>query len=114
MRIWNVRSITAQPSITLVRWRVYETELKEHHFVGYCLGTHKSRVSSAIQSFNTETRLAVTRSGRVYELVGLPSQDIDALSVWTVWSEKYNVASYTDVTARIAASVKHMQEPPAC
>lgn len=105
MRAWAVRSITAQPRITLVRWRVFETELKERHFVGYCLETHQGRVSSAIQSFNTTTRLALTNSGRAYELVGPPSQDLDALYVWRVWSEKNNVESYTDVTARIAASV---------
>lgn len=102
MPIWEVRS---QPGITLIRWRVFETELKERHLVGYCLETHKGRVSSAIQSFNTTTRLAVTRSGRAYELVGPPSQDLDALYVWRVWSEKNNVEGYTDVTARIAAAV---------
>lgn len=105
MPAWEVRTITAQPSITLVRWRVFETELKERHFVGYCLENHKGRVSSAIQSFNTTTRLAVTRSGRAYELVGPSSQDLDALYVWRAWSEKNNVESYSDVTARIAASV---------
>lgn len=105
MPTWEVRSITAQPCITLVRWRVFETEFKERHFVGYCRETHKGRVSSAIQSFNTTTRLAVTRSGRAYALVGPPSQDLDALYVWRVWSEKNNVENYTDVTARIAASV---------
>lgn len=105
MLMWKVRSVTAQPSITLVRWRVFETEFNERHFVGYCLETHKGRVSSAIQSFSTTTRLAVTRLGRAYELVGPPSQDLDALYVWTVWREKNNVESYTDVTARIAASV---------
>lgn len=102
MPIWEVRS---QPGITLIRWRVFETELKERHLVGYCLETHKGRVSSAIQSFSTTTRLAVTRSGRAYELVGPPSQDLDALYVWRFWSEKNNVEGYTDVTARIAASV---------
>lgn len=114
MAAWEVRTITAQPGITLVRWRVFETEHKESHFVGYCPETHKGRVSSAIQSFDPTTHLAVTRSGRVYEIVGSPSQDLDALYVWGVWSEKNNVKSYTDVTARIAASVKFMQEPPAC
>lgn len=111
MPIWEVRS---QPGITLVRWRVFETELKERHFSGYCPETHKGRVSSAIQSFDPTTRLAVTRSGRIYELVGSPSQVLDALYVWRVWSEKNNVESYTDVTDHIAASVKHVQEPPAC
>lgn len=114
MPTWEVRSITAQPGITLVRWRVFETELKERHFVGYCPETHKGRVSSAIQSFDPTTHLAVTRSGRVYEIVGSPSQDLDALYVWGVWSEKNNVETYTDVTARIAASIKFMREPPAC
>lgn len=105
MPAWEVRTISAQPGITLVRWRVFETELKERHFAGYCPETHKGRVSSAVQSFDPTTRLAVTRSGRVYELVGPPSQDLDALYVWGVWSGKNNVESYTDVTARIDASV---------
>ena len=108
MPAWEVRSITEQPGITLVRWRVFETVLKERHFAGYCPETHKGRVSSAIQSFHPTTHLAVTRSGRVYELVGSPSQDLDALYVWWLWSEKNNVGSYTDVTARVAASVRFM------
>ncbi len=65
MRIWKVLEVTEQPSITLVRWRILETDRGERHFMGYCKENREGRVSSAIQGYDPNTRRGVTLSGRV-------------------------------------------------
>lgn len=114
MSIWNVQSVAEQPSVTLVNWQIFQTELGERHFVGYCQENHEGRVSSAIQSFDPATRRGVTKSGRVYELIDEPGQDLDALYVWGVWAEINNVRRFTDLTEEIASALKAtIQKPPA-
>ena len=65
MPIWKTRTIAEVPEITLVEWRVYETELGERHFVGYNLTESEGRVSSAIQSFDRDTLLTNSSAFRI-------------------------------------------------
>jgi hypothetical protein len=101
MAIWSARPVTEQPHVTLVRWKVYETERNERHFVGYCLEEGIGRVSSAIQSFDPKTGRGVTLSGRVYQLKGSPGFDGDAEYVWNLWSIVNQVQTCQDVTDAI-------------
>lgn len=87
-----------QPEVRLVRWRVMETELGERHFVGYHMNRDQGRVSSAIEYFDPAERRGVTRSGRVYELLGEPASDGDTVLIWAVWAAAYGVVSSLDVT----------------
>ncbi|NOV23397.1 hypothetical protein E5S69_07565 [Cupriavidus necator] len=98
MPIWSVATVDEQPDITLRRWRVYETELGEHHFVGYCVENESGRVSSAIVSFDAKSRAGITRSGRRYVLYGEPSFDGDALHVWSFWAASNGVTETKDVS----------------
>jgi hypothetical protein len=65
MPIWTTRPVDAQPSLTLVRWRIFQSERNELHFVGYCPENYEGRVSSAIQNFDPVTQRGVTQSGRI-------------------------------------------------
>lgn len=104
MPIWQTKPVTEQPSITLERWRIIETERNERHFVGFNPDDREGRVSSAIQSFDPVTRRGVTRTGRVYALAGTPGYDSDAAYVLGYWVQINRVTAVRDVTAEVAAT----------
>jgi hypothetical protein len=99
MPVWSVASVGEKPEITLCRWKVIETERLERHFVGLSVASNTGRVSSAIQSFDPETRTGVTRSGRRYVLLGAPGDDPDGMHTWAVWARVNDVKEETDVSS---------------
>lgn len=98
MSVYAPTSVEDTPHILLARWRVYQTETGEHHFVGYNMTEREGRVSSAIQSFNESTRIGITRSGRQYKLSDNPGVNMDAEYVWGRWVEINKVTEIIDVT----------------
>lgn len=108
--LWKTASTADQPRILLVRWRVLEVrnaELEiERHFVGYNADQHEGRVSTAIQHFDSAARMAVTRSGRVYQLIGPPGYDSDAAWVWGHWSRLNGMTDEIDVTEEVWMSIQ--------
>ncbi len=103
---WTTSPVTDLPHLTLIRWRILETERGERHFVGHCLEHEKGRVSSAIDRFDAEAGRGLTRSGRVYQLSGSASHDPDANYVWAVWARLNQVPWFRDVTGDIEALLK--------
>ncbi len=103
--LWKTAPIADQPRILLARWRVLEVrsaELEiERHFVGYNVDQHEGRVSTAIEHFDPTTRMAVTRSGRVYQLMGPPGYDSDGAWVWGHWSRLNGTTDEKDVTEEV-------------
>lgn len=96
------------PEITLLRWRVYRVPAKDgghtDHFVGYNRSWMEGRVSSEVKTFNTETKVGATRSGRLYALSGEPGMDSDAEYVWHAWKYVNEITDdqVEDVTAEYA------------
>lgn len=111
--IWSSPPVSEQPEITLARWRVVEIYTKEsqveRHFVGYNVEDREGRVSSAIQEFNPATARGLTRSGRVYQLVGKPGRDPDGEYVWQNWARMNQLTDEKDVTAEIWQLVSDLQ-----
>lgn len=81
-RVWKTPPTSEQPKINLGRWSVQETETGERFFVGYNIDDREGRVSTPIKSFDPITSDGITRSGRVYHLVGPPGYDEDGAWVW--------------------------------
>lgn len=108
--LWKTPSVADQPIILLVRWRVLEArniELEiERHLVGYNVDQHEGRVSTAIQHFDLTARMAVTRSGRVYQLMGPPAYDSDGAWVWGHWSRLNGMTDEIDVTEEVWKSIQ--------
>lgn len=95
--IWRTPPPSEQPSLSLARWSVMETQTGDHHLVGYNLDDREGRVSTAIVEFDPITSKATTRSGRIYQLVGKSGYDSDGAWVWENWS-RANRLSGKDVT----------------
>lgn len=102
--VWRTSPVTETPEIQLSEWQIWETETGERHFVGWNLTEGEGRASSAIQTFDKDTMRGITRSGRVYELVGPPGHDGDAAYTWNRWKTINKVISTKDVTAEISWS----------
>lgn len=104
-------SVEERPCITLSPWRVYEALGGEHYFVGHCAETRAGRVSSAIVSYDAQTRTGVTRSGRRYVLSGHPGFDVTAEYLWTLWSFRNGIRMSRDVSDSYLGSVDGLVLP---
>jgi hypothetical protein len=99
MTMWNVEGIDGEPEVVLIRWRVMETESGDHHLVGAREDDFTGRVSTAITTFDAARMMAMTRSGRTYQLQGAPGYSADAQYVWEQWCIVNGVQISNDVTA---------------
>ena len=99
--IWKTKPVASQPRLRLSSWRIMRTERGEIHFIGYAVDNHEGRVSTAIESLDLAARTGVTRSGRLYELIGEPGRDPDADYVWAMWARANGVIRAKDMTAEL-------------
>ncbi len=90
--IWSASSVQSEPEKWLSSWQIYKTveariqpELFGYHFVGYDVRGGHGAVSSKIDKFDPVTMCGVTRSGRVYQLLGIPGVDQDAQYTLNGW-----------------------------
>lgn len=95
--VWSTPPPSEQPSVSLARWSVMQTQVGDHHLVGYNLDDCEGRVSTAIVEFDPVISKATTRSGRIYQLVGKSGYDSDGAWVWEYWS-RANRLSGNEVT----------------
>ena len=93
MSIWGTRTVKVEPDIKLTHWQVFSVpsldgEGRDHHFSGSAMHSgDPGRVSSRIVSFDSETMIGTTRSGRAYQLVGPPGgRRGDPDYVWNQWA----------------------------
>jgi hypothetical protein len=98
MNIWSTSSVEKTPKLELGSWSVFEVDGVTRHFVGYNYTEREGRVSSEIKSFDKETRIGVTNSGRNYQLIGEPGSSADGLYTWKYWCILNKVKSVKDVT----------------
>lgn len=98
MPTWRVATLSGEPEILLVAWRIMETDRSERHFVGARLDDGSGRVSTAILEFDPDGMTGVSKSGRVYKLVGPPGWNENADYVWSTWRAVNRVSCYADVT----------------
>ena len=89
-----------------MNWRVFEVALKEDgpltlHIVGYAWRTRDGRVTSSIQALDVQKNLAITESGRLYELCGEPGYRRAAEFVWQEWLGATGARLVREVTDEI-------------
>ena len=99
--VWKVPPVEMVPRIKLYSWSIRECTVNHthsRHFVGYNLADREGRVSSLIVEFDSNARCGITRSGRVYELVGDSGNNLDAEYTFNVWQHMCGVTKILDVT----------------
>lgn len=88
--------------ISLRRWRVMEVDSKEgvrsRHVWGHDVTNNLGRASSPIATFDRDTMTATTRSGKMYNLVGLPGNSRLGRSAWRKWCLNNGIVAEKDVT----------------
>ena len=62
-------------------------------------GINPGTQQTTILKYDENTHRGVTQSGRVYELVGAPGYDSDAMYVWGVWLNKTGNPENIDITS---------------
>ena len=102
LSIWRPRSVDQEPETRLTQWRVFKVkgipgEGETIHFVGRA--EWEGRVCSPVQTYDPTNKRGVTRSGRVYELLGPSGHNGDAMYVWSKWCTINNIEEVTDLTA---------------
>jgi hypothetical protein len=100
--IWQVSDVKDEPESRLTSWRAYlvKGEPDTVHFVGYA--GYEGRVCSPVKEYDKVTHRGVTRSGRVYELLGRPGYNSDAEYVWHRWLDMMGNPVYTDISEQFA------------
>ena len=90
MPTWTPPPTVSQPGVELRGWAAFEALLPgighpTLHFVGYNDAIGEGRVSSPILQFDGATKCGISRSGRIYRLVGGAGLGNDAQYVWARW-----------------------------
>jgi len=102
--VWKPADVTEEPETKLINWQVYKVFIKDLgqqtlHFNGYTIGKFsEGRVCSPVTTFDKNTMRGVTRSGRVYELIGKPGFHRDAEYVWNRWLAMNGDPEHTCIT----------------
>lgn len=103
MSIWKPVSVQQEPETRLTQWRVMEVNAEFNqfkptiHLVGY--EKYGGRVCSAVVQYDPKSKRAVTKSGRVYELMGSSGYNSDAMYTFSQWISNLGLsAEYKDVT----------------
>jgi hypothetical protein len=93
--VWNTTPVTETPELNLSQWCVFELADGNRHFVGYNETEGEGRTSSKIVQFDKDAMRGITQSGRVYQLVGNPGHNGDAMYVWGRWKQINDVENGT-------------------
>ena len=96
---WNTAPVEDEPEVSLVRWQVFEIDGKRR-FLGYNERNYEGRVSSTIITFDEKSKKGITKSGRVYQLIGDAGWDPDADWVLGRWLP-INGFVYKDIQWRV-------------
>jgi len=90
--IWSQPPVGVEPAKWLESWQIYKVisskspmENFGFHFIGYDIRCRQGAVSSKIDQFDPAMMRGVTRSGRIYQLVGMPGSDPDAQHTINGW-----------------------------
>lgn len=96
--IWSTRSVQDEPQKWLRNWQIFKAvkasiqpDLFGYHFIGFDMHGFHGAVSSKIGAFDPVTMQGATLSGRVYQLVGMPGVNQDALYTLNEWSIRNEV-----------------------
>jgi hypothetical protein len=91
MPVWRTRPVSDEPTIELESWRIFETADGLRFFCGYNRKAWEGRGSNVILSYDPETRVGRSRTGRIYKLIGEPRFNRDAQAVLEAWCSIHRI-----------------------
>ncbi len=100
-------ALLSKPHITLTKWSVYETPTHgedapwTRHLVGYSKEHGAGQTSAALVAVDPARRVALTKSGRLYQLAGSPGHCLAGKLVWQGWKLLSGVQKEKDVTDEV-------------
>ena len=77
--------VESEPDISLTDWSIIRISAAGQHWdvlLGWCVRNICGRVSTPIEQYFADNRVAVTRSGRSYSLVGPPGRNPEAIHIY--------------------------------
>lgn len=104
MPLWTLETVEFGPQVRLTDWYVLEAsyvhaaEPRTRHFAGSEERDGTGRVSSDIASLDVPKLRGITRSGRVYELVGHSGGHGHPGYLWQAYCDINGIGSSTDVS----------------
>jgi ATP-dependent Lon protease len=103
MTLHPIASIEEEPEESIYSWSIRELQIasesqRTQHLVGYIPYFSEGRVTSAIQVFDKQSKRIVTKSGRIYALMGDPGRHPDGEYVWKRWKSFNEGQDECDVT----------------
>lgn len=89
--VYRPASVTQEPHTTLTQWQAFKVSTDDgqvtNHFMGYT--GYEGRVCSGILEYDNITRKGITKSGRIYELIGTSGFNKDAMYVFSIWCSRF-------------------------
>jgi len=107
MPIFLPPTVTDAPDERLRSWAVFDVLVpalgeRTRHVAGD-VSDRSGRVSSPLVAIDDANRSVVTRSGRVYHLVGRPGLGLEGEYVWRQWLSISEARDVQDVTAEFVS-----------
>jgi hypothetical protein len=101
MPVFGSASVAECPEIMLSLWSIRESADGRRFFVGLDEDEGIGRVSTAIQTFDSQTRIGITLSGRRYVLVGRGGWCSDGEYIWNLAAKGWELGAWTDITPQL-------------
>ncbi len=103
MPVFLPPTVAESPDERLQSWAVFEVFVpglgeRTRHVAGD-VADRSGRVSSPLVAVDDANRSVVTRSGRVYHLIGRPGLGLEGEYVWKRWLDGSEARDIKDVTA---------------
>lgn len=106
MPTWLPPATAEQPNVVLTNWSAFEVLIPRLgkptlHVAGRAVDEGSGRVSSPVVTIDERQRRVVTRSGRVYGLIGDPCDHPDVAYLVQAWLEGFDATLLRDATHEI-------------
>ena len=99
--VWVTPDPLEQPELSISRWRIIEIthkRQKERRLSGFVVENQEGRLSTPLIAIDLDKKQCVTRSTRIYNLIGPPALDDDAEYVLRAWMSANGIKNIRDVS----------------
>lgn len=107
LAIASAPTVQEQPRLEISDWAILESGCGDQYLMGLHTYQSRLRLTTPIASFQAAGRLIQTKSGRIYELLGPPTQDPTVLLVMAVHAIRVGLSMTGDVSSEFWKTIQH-------